>query len=218
MKSKLALISDFDGTISEKDFFDSVIEKYFDESALEPWREFIRGEKTHFDALKEIFAQIHVPEEDLINFINNLHIDKKFFEVCSLCSENEIPIYICSAGCDYYIRIMIGHEIDDYNIKLVTNYSFYSPTMGLQMQRPFKTEKYYDFAVGINKAKLAEDMQSQGYKVIYCGDGIPDLGAARISDVVFAKSVLKEICQKEGITTQKFNDFNDVYRYIEENK
>ena len=218
MNQKLALVSDFDGTISHKDFFDCVVEKLLNDNALDAWRKYLSGEKTHFDALKEIFSKIRISENDFYNFILNLGVDRKFFKVCDLCKKSGIPIYICSGGCDYYIRVMIGKEIDNYDIKLITNYSFYSSAMGLVMRRLPKTEKYYDYDVGVSKAAVVEDVKSQGYKVIYCGDGRPDFEAAKEADTVFARSVLLEFCKKDGVVTEKFDDFDDVYKFIEDNK
>ncbi|MDR1026095.1 MAG: haloacid dehalogenase-like hydrolase, partial [Lactobacillus sp.] len=106
-----AFISDFDGTITADDFFTLISERYFDDDMLAPWSKYLDGKETHFNALNEMFAQIHIDEDELKEFIRKIRFDKVFFEVCELCNEKNIPIYICSAGCDYYIKELMGDEI-----------------------------------------------------------------------------------------------------------
>jgi 2,3-diketo-5-methylthio-1-phosphopentane phosphatase len=217
MDNGFALVSDFDGTISDKDFFAYVADKYFDENALLPWKQYLAGEKTHFDALKEIFSKLRVSEDDFDKFIMQINADEKFFSTAELCDKLSIPVYICSAGCNYYIDLRIGDMLNKYGIKLITNPSFYSRSMGLQMTRPYKYDEFYSYETGIDKKKVVSNLQNRGYKVIYCGDGIPDYGAAGTADVVFAKNLLKNICEKADIKTLKFDDFGNVYNYIKEN-
>jgi len=215
--NKFALVSDFDGTISDDDFFYYITAKYLSKKALAPWEEYLAGKKTHFNALKEIFAKLRVKESDLVDFILQIRWDKGFEKAVKLCHVRGMPVYITSAGCDYYIRLLIGELMNDYNITLVTNYSFYSEEMGLEMVKPARDYKYYDENNGVDKAKVVEELQEKGYKVIYCGDGIPDVGAAKIADVVFAKKTLLERCNEACIHTKPFDSFEDVCRFIEEN-
>ncbi|MFR8206075.1 MAG: hypothetical protein ACLU99_06875 [Alphaproteobacteria bacterium] len=65
MAGSLAVVSDFDGTISRDDFFWLIADKYFGAPALEPWNLYLRGEMSHLDALNAIFSQIRLPEEEL---------------------------------------------------------------------------------------------------------------------------------------------------------
>lgn len=55
MAGSLAVVSDFDGTISRDDFFWLIADKYFDAPALEPWNLYLRGEMSHLDALMQYF-------------------------------------------------------------------------------------------------------------------------------------------------------------------
>lgn len=215
-KAKIALVSDFDGTISGDDFFFYVTAKYLDKEALEPWDDYLSGKKQHFEALKEIFAKIKVDEDELDDFIEQIEVDVKFFDTATLCNRLNIPIYICSAGCDYYIRLLLGEKLDEYGVTLITNPSFYSKKLGLQITRPQRDEYYYDQMTGVDKSKVVLRLKSEGYFVVYCGDGIPDVGAARVADVVFARKTLEQICIKEKIAYKLLTDFTVVLKYIEE--
>lgn len=216
VRCKIAVVSDFDGTISDDDFFYYITEQYLTPADMEPWRQYLAGCKTHFEALREIFAKLRVDEKQLHKFICRIHIDKTFADTAALCLEQSLPLYICSAGCDYYINLLIGNWIKEYKIKLVTNHAVYNEQNGLQMTPPDKNSLYYDAEIGVSKPRVVEILQQLGYFVVYCGDGIPDLGAAQIADKVFARKILLEKCRNAGIAAEEFVCFNQVTHFIEE--
>lgn len=211
-----ALVSDFDGTITDDDFFNYLSEHYFNDEMLAPWREYLAGKKTHFNALNEMFSQLRESEADFKKFIKTINFDKVFFKVAELCGKKDIPVYICSAGCDYYINELIGNEIKKYNINLVTNFGYYSPKTGLKMTAPDENSPYFDEKIGISKQNIVKKLQNDGYMCIYAGDGPPDFEAAQIADVVFAKKIMLQKCQTAGIKTEKFDSFENVYQFIKD--
>lgn len=217
MTEKTALISDFDGTISDDDFFTYITKAYFDDKALEPWHDYLAHRKTHFNALNEMFQKLRgISEADLQKMMDKIQIDKNFEKTAQLCAEKNIPLYICSAGCDYYINYLIGDIIKKYNITLITNHGVFSQENGLTMYAPDKDSPYYDKELGISKASIVNKLHAEGYKVIFAGDGPPDFDPAKIAEDVFAKKMLLERCRETGIKTHEFNSFNDIYAFIKE--
>ena len=215
MQTQWALVTDFDGTISADDFFTLAAQKYFDEQMLAPWRAYQKGEKKHFDALNEMFQKLRrLP--DLDNFIKSIPLDKNFEKVAALCLDKNILVCICSAGCDYYINLLLGDIIEKYDINLITNHGEYSYSNGLKMTKLPKNHPCYDDAVGISKKLVVKNLQKRGKSVIFAGDGKPDIAAASCADVVFAKKQLLSMCQEDGIQTQPFNSFADIYNFIKE--
>ncbi len=213
---KIVFVSDFDGTITDDDFFEYTTKTYFDEEALKPWKEYVLGRKNHFDALKEMFAKVKVEEKDLNGLIDTINVDQDFENVMRLCSSKGIELYICSAGNDYYISRIIGNQIKMFDIKLVSNHGEYSKETGLVMTAPEPTDPFYDENIGISKYKLIKSLKDAGYFVVFAGDGPPDIEPARIADVVFAKKILLEKCHAEKIKTKRFNNFSDIYKYFKE--
>lgn len=215
MKDKWALVSDFDGTISDDDFFWFVVERYLGPEDLEPWNRYLRGEISHLDAMRGVFSRIHIPEAELLSFIDTIRVDKEFAKAAEFCSRRGIPVYISSAGSDYYIRRLIGGIIDDYGIHLVTNHGVYSPEKGVDLFPP-RDGPFYDPDIGISKAGVVRALQQQGYKVVLAGDGPPDFAPAQLAEVVFAKKFLLEKCREANIKTQPFATFGDVLKYLKE--
>lgn len=216
MQPKTAFVSDFDGTITDDDFFAYATQAFFDDKALEPWRRFKAGKQTHFSALKEMFAKIRVPQEELDNFMRKIPVDKGFIEAVQICKEKGIPLYICSAGCDYYINFLIGDILQKYNITLVTNHGEYSPKQGLMMYKPEQDSPYFDGNTGISKAAIVQKLHREGYEVIYAGDGLPDYEAAWNADVVFARRDLLVKCLENGVKAHPFKDFGVINAYLKE--
>lgn len=213
---KTAFVSDFDGTITEDDFFSYTADAYFDERALAPWREYRAGRKTHFEALKEMFAQIHADEDDLHALIDRIRVDPDLDRVWSLCRDRGISLYVCSAGNDYYIRRILGDRLKKYNVTLVSNKGVYAPETGLVMTAPDREYPFYDPDIGISKYRLVKKLKDEGYFVIFAGDGPPDFEPAKAADVVFARKILLEECRRAGLETKPFSGFKDIGNYIRE--
>ena len=211
---KLALVIDFDGTITDDDFFVYVRDAYFDDKALAPWRQYLNGELTHFNALKQIYGTLRVSEEEINRLVEKVKIDKSALELFKYCFNNNIPVYIASAGCDYYIKRLIGNEIQKYNITLITNTSYYNKDEGLVMQSPPVDSWYYKESTGISKASIVEYLKKNGHFVVFAGDGPPDIEPAKIADAVFAKKILLEKCIELGISTEEFIICEQIINYI----
>jgi len=216
MKNKIVLISDFDGTISKKDFFYMVIDTLLKDKkdALAPWQDYLDGKIKHIDALTGIFSQIHLTQQQLDDFISTIEIDNTFYDTAKYCMEKDIPFYICSAGTNYYIKKRISDSLLKYNITLISNDATYSQQDGMTIVAPPESSPYYNPNTGISKYKIVQKLKDDGFFTIYAGDGKPDLKASKIADIVFAKDMLFELCKKENIKTEPFNNFNDILNYI----
>ncbi len=211
---KIALISDFDGTITKEDFFNMAVEQLLSPEALKPWHDYVSGKTTHIDALTGIFSQIRLSQHELDKFIDTIHIDKYFYDVMDFCLEYKIPVYICSAGTKYYIEKKIGKEIKKYEIQVVSNEGTYSQEKGLHLISPDKNDPFYDPNTGISKEALIKKLKTEGYFTIYAGDGRPDFLPSKIADTVFAKSILLDMCKQANIKTEKFENFKDILDYL----
>jgi 2,3-diketo-5-methylthio-1-phosphopentane phosphatase len=216
MKNKVVLISDFDGTISKKDFFYMVIDNLLKDKkdALTPWQDYLSGKIKHIDALTGIFSQIHLTQQQLDNFISDIEIDSYFYDTAKYCMEKGIPFYICSAGTNYYIKKRISDTLSKYNITLISNDATYSQQDGMKLVAPEKDYPYYNSNTGISKQAIVQKLKDDGFFTVYAGDGKPDFKSAQIADVVFAKDMLLELCEKENIKTKPFKNFNDILNYI----
>ena len=211
---KPALVIDFDGTITDDDFFIYVRDAFLNDNALKPWRLYLDNRITHFNALKQIYGSLRVSEEEINQLIENVKIDGSALELFEYCFNKNIPVYIASAGCDYYIKRLIGDKIKEYNINLITNTGYYSKEKGLVIEPPPVDAWYYNESNGISKANIVNHLKNKNYHVIFAGDGPPDIEPAKVADIVFAKKILLEKCIELGIKTRNFLTCQEIKDYM----
>lgn len=213
-KNKFVLVSDFDGTISKKDFFRYAIENIISKENMKPWQDYKDGKITHVEALNRIFQSIKLPQEEFDAFIDTIEVEEYFIPTIELCKTNKIDVYVVSAGADYYIsRILKNLNISD-DVTLITNPSKYTQKFGLELFPVDKSSEFYDKNLGISKKYFVEKLQKQGYSVLFAGDGIPDIDAASVADIVFAKDCLIDLCDHSNIKYNKFDSYLDIYNFI----
>jgi len=216
-KGKKVLITDFDGTIIKKDFFWYIIEKLMTEEDVQPWKDYQAGKITHFEALNRIFGKIHINEEELHKIILELPVEDCFTELVSYCNENNIDIYIVSAGADYYINVILDFLGVKNSVNLIANESTYSPKNGLQMTKQSEDSVFYSENYGISKEAVMKFLKSKYELTVFAGDGTPDYNAALWADVVFARGTLLELCKEHNIDFIELDSYCKVFDYLKSN-
>lgn len=73
--NKWAFVSDFDGTITDKDFYHFVIEKYF-EDGRKLYTKWKADDMKDIDFLAAVFGSINQEEEVIIDDIKSIKIDE----------------------------------------------------------------------------------------------------------------------------------------------
>ncbi len=215
-KINTVLVTDFDGTITKKDFFYYVIDKLLEEGDLLPWEEYQAGKITHFDALNGIFQKIRLPEKELHELILELPVEECFVETVKFCHENNINIYIVSAGSDYYIKLILDSLSIRDNLNIIANGGSYSLETGLIMSRINEVLPFYSHNYGIDKKNVVKLLKKQGKKVVFAGDGIPDFAAAKEADKVFARGTLLGLCRQNGLECIELDAYCRVLEYLKE--
>ena len=212
--NKLVFVSDFDGTISKRDFFAYVTQEILTPSDMKPWYEYKSGLITHVEALNRIFNKIRMSVQDFDKFIDTIEIEEYFEKTVFFCNDNQIDFYVVSAGADYYINRILGNLNLLDKVEIITNPSKYSQDRGLELFPVDKSHELYDLDLGISKKSFVQNLQAEGYKVIFAGDGMPDIAAASVADIVFAKDYLIELCEKDNLKYNKFMSYQDIYNFL----
>lgn len=213
-KDKFVFISDFDGTISKKDFFRYVVEKIISKENMKPWYDYKDGKISHVEALNKIFQTIRIPQDKFDKFIDTIEVEEYFVPTVELCNTLKVPFCIVSAGADYYILRILNNLNVDNKVTLLANPSKYSPESGLKLFPVEKNNEFYDWNLGISKKYLVQKWKKQGFSVVFAGDGMPDIDAASVADVVFAKDYLSELCKERDISYKGFESYKDIYNFI----
>jgi len=199
---------DFDGTITQKDVSFLLLDAY----STGDWRQLLAEYREgripvgYFNM--KAFAMIKTDRQTLINLVRReVKLRAGVKELLDFCYTNGFELVIVSNGLDFYIKTILG-DIGIDNVKVFaaqTNFTAegieakYIGPEGNQIQEGFK-ESY------------TRVFLSQGYRVIYVGNGISDIDAARLSHHIFATEDLLACCKKKNINCTPFADLNDVVR------
>ncbi len=214
VNNSFVLATDFDGTITKKDFFWHIIDKALAPEDTIPWQEYHEGKITHFEGLNRIFQRIHIPSEDLKKIILEIPLEECFIDTIKFCRKKNIDVYIISAGSDYYIKMILESMGIGNSVHVIANSGTYSQESGLVMSKPPSDSPFYSENYGVAKAETIKYLKNKYKKVIFAGDGTPDFPAAEQADVVFARGALLNLCQNNKVEAYDLDSYCTVYEYL----
>jgi len=203
-----AFISDFDGTLTKKDFYKIMSEAYLKEDYLPLFKAWKNGEMKDRDYLSYVFNNVKRSEADIHEDILNIPFDpfaKDFIEKVKAAGGDFIVV---SAGTSYYIdKIFEKHSIE--GVDVYSNKGIFKDN-GIYFDLDESSEFYSD-RYGIDKLSVVEKLKDNYKKIFYAGDSEPDIKPALVADVVFAKGELVELLKKEKKEFIEFEDFSEVW-------
>lgn len=206
MPSKLAVLTDFDGTITRTD----VAEAILDEFAPRTWWDIEELHRSRTigtrESLARQFALLKVKEADMLRFVDeHVEMDETFREFAAFCKGRGLPLEIVSEGLDFYVRYLL--EKWDLQIPVRTNHAVFGEGR-VHIEYPWADATCT--LCGTCKLLRLFELRVQGHPIAYVGDGHSDLCPAIEADLVFAKAELAQLCDEEGIAYTRFRRFADV--------
>ncbi|MGC1273258.1 MAG: HAD-IB family phosphatase [Planctomycetaceae bacterium] len=203
------LVSDFDGTMTQRDFYQVYSERLMPADAPDFWAEYRAGRMTHFDALRAIFSYVPAGERTLFGLTAAMGLEPALFDALAAVRRAEWEVVVVSAGCRWYIdKLLAGAGV---SVEVHANLGKIDDTGRLLMERPTETQ-YPSFDVGIDKAAVVRSHMEAGWTVAFAGDGPPDLGPALLvpARLRFAKGHLAEALAERGESFQPFGRWLDI--------
>ena len=205
------MLADFDGTVTRTDVAEDLLEEF----APAEWWDIEEEHRARKIGTRETmirqFALLHAPEAEMLQFVDaHVQLDETFPDFVAYCRSRDILLEIVSEGLDFYLR----HLMERWRLSLpvrtnrtvfdagrvVISYPYADPTCTL---------------CGTCKLRRVFELRTQGYQVIYVGDGHSDLCPALEADMVFAKKELADLCREEEIDFIPFDTFADVQREVD---
>jgi len=211
---RVAIICDFDGTISRRDIGHHFFGAFIPDRArwlelLEQWR---LGVISSRECLESEASLVRADKEDLDAFLDNEGLDPYFKDFIDFCDRRGIEILITSDGLDYYIdrllmRFGLGYLEFKANVLVLAD----GEIRGVEFP-------HHDTRgctrCGNCKLHHLEDLKQRGFFTVYVGNGYSDRCPAEHADVVLAKGELLEHCRAQGILHIPFENFRDVEREL----
>ncbi|WP_252187759.1 MtnX-like HAD-IB family phosphatase [Anaeromonas frigoriresistens] len=210
---KFVFISDFDGTITKKDFYWHIIDKYMKEEGNNKYLEWKAGKLKDIDFLGHVFKNIDREENEIKKDILELEIDTYLHQFINFIQRRDGEFVILSAGASYYIETILEYfKLDD--ITIYSNKAIYKEK-GLHYDVD-PNHKYYSERYGIDKKKVVEDLKTKYKRVYYAGDSMPDYEPSLICDLRFATGKLIDIFKERDIEFHEFESFKDIEDILRE--
>lgn len=204
---EFVFVSDFDGTLTEKDFYQMMIDDYLGDAGQTLYKEWRQGLHLDKDFLGKIYSTINREEDEILKDILRIEWDESAHEFIQKVRQCGGEFIILSAGTSYYIeRLLKEKGLSD--VKVYSNPGIYKDK-GIHLQID-KNSLYYSERYGIDKAKMIEDLKKQYTHVYYAGDSAPDILPCKIADMAFAKGNLQEMLRAENIDFVPIKSFKDV--------
>lgn len=200
----LVVLTDFDFTISEVDVGDLITETYGPPSA-ETLRRF--AGKEIGTRLYWLDSMLRVEPVQAAELAETVRIDPHFPAFAAWCAEQGIPLAVVSDGFHFYISRILEREGLGH-LPVICNEMPGAGSLSFPNANPA-----CDFC-GCCKAQVARRLRESGSRVIYIGDGVSDLYAARFADWVFAKSRLERFMQENSSPYFPLHSFAGVQRQL----
>jgi len=206
------LVSDFDGTLTRRDFYQIVQERLPPQSGLDVWEDYREGRISHFDALRTIFAAFRAGETELVRLADEMGLDPDLMADVAALRAAGWEVVVASAGCAWYIH----HLLTEAGVQLEVHANPGHIEAGRLVmewptQSPFQSPR-----TGIDKAAIVRAAQEGGRRVAFAGDGPPDLEPALLvpGPLRFARGYLAEVLREKGLEFRPFERWSDVARAL----
>jgi 2,3-diketo-5-methylthio-1-phosphopentane phosphatase len=211
--SSRVLVTDFDGTITRRDFFTCVVETLLTPEDLRPWHLYTAGEITHFEALRRIFASIRAEEADLDGVMASMEIDPDLPEAFSRLAGAGWEVVVVSNGCRWYIDRLLNDA--GIAAPVLANPGRFDPDRGLIMELP-ESSPFFHPETGIDKRAVVEEHLRRGRMVAFAGDGRPDAAPALLvpPDLRFARAWLADHLEAGDRRYRRFDRWSEISRML----
>ena len=210
---KLAVLSDFDGTVTLNDTFQNVVEKF----GQGDWRavddQYVRGEITLEECLRRQGAMVRASKSQILYELDQVtKFRTGFSNLAEYCETNHCPLVVVSAGLDFVIKHFLVREKLTRKLELFAAVAKCTPT-GIKFDFPrLKDNRSISL-----KDDIVRFYKTRADTVAYIGDGRWDLHALRNADARFAirNSKLAELCKEQEIQATTVVDFKEVVTILQ---
>jgi 2,3-diketo-5-methylthio-1-phosphopentane phosphatase len=168
------LVSDFDGTLTQHDFYQLVMDRRLAPGTPNYWQRYVDGEITHFDALRFTFEAAEPGEDELVELTLQMELEADLARELEALREAGWEVVVVSAGSIWYIDRLLREA--GVTLEVHTNRGRIEGGR-LLMERPADSP-FLSHQTGIDKAAVVRAALEGGRTVAFAGDGRPDLEPA----------------------------------------
>lgn len=186
-----ALVSDFDGTMTEVDFFTLVADRYMPAGSSDYFELYRQGKMTHVEAMQGFFQHSPTDPALLEELLRDTSPDVGLRESVQRAEDAGWDVIVVSAGSSWYID-RIFEALGITTVTVHSNTGQIVEGKGLQI----------DTTRDVDKSAVVRDALSRYERVAFAGDGPPDLAPALLvpPELRFARRWLaQELMQRREL-------------------
>ena len=204
---KLAVLSDFDGTVTLNDTFRNVAERFAQGDWMAVDDQYVKGQITLEECLRRQGAMVKASKSQILDELDEVTRFRAGFDnLIDYCKTNHYPLVLVSAGLDFVIKHFLRRQ-KWRKMELYAAAAKCTPT-GIKFDFP----KLKDSRSISLKDDTVRYYKTKADTVAYIGDGRWDLHALRNADLRFAirNSKLSELCKEQDIQATIVSDFKEM--------
>ena len=205
-KPNIAILSDFDGTITPTQVLNSIYDKFAAPSYKQTLARWNRGEISTMEEVESVFKTVTSSQQDIEGYLDTVELDPGFSTLHQYCSQMDYRFAVLSDGFCWYIEYILNKH--GLNGTRIFASDIYFENGGYRFSYP-----WYDESTPMrstSKPSVVRAFQRSGYTVIFIGDGLSDQEVLGVADEVYAKDVLLEFAVERGVAVRSFENLMDV--------
>lgn len=209
--NKIAVLSDFDGTITPSQVMNTIYDKFAAPSYRKSLEKWDKGLISTMEEVETVFSTISASREEMEAYLGTVKLDPGFSALQMFCMEKGYTLAVLSDGFRWYIEYIL-------NKNGVDGLKIYASEINFEQDGFNFSYPWFDPSTPMrstSKPSVVRNYQEQGYKVVFIGDGLSDQEVLGVADVVYAKDVLLEAAQEQG---EKFTAFENLMEVVEDLK
>lgn len=225
---KVIFFTDFDGTITLKDTNDYITDYHgFGVEERRAGNKLILdGTDSFRNGFQKMINSWKVPLTEMISILEqNIKLDPHFKDFVLWAKEHGVPIIVLSSGMVPVIAALLKKLLGEdlmQDIEIIANDTqLVAPDNTMDKVGGWNIRFHDESSFGHDKsltirlyANAIAEMTNDSEKptLLYAGDGVSDLSAARETDLLFAKAGhdLIVYCEREGIPFTTFEDWSTI--------
>jgi len=202
---------DFDNTITDGDVSFQILENFGDGSWRGKLDLYRQGDITVGQFNSQAFAGVKESKRNLIEFVRRHAIVRPGLQdMMDCCRRKNFEFVIVSNGLDFYIKSILK----DAGLDGVKVYSARTRFLPTGIDAHYINLDGKELLSGF-KESFTRHFLEQDFRVIYIGDGLSDIGPAKMADDVIARGDLLRLCREQNVQCHPFDTLTDVARILE---
>jgi 2,3-diketo-5-methylthio-1-phosphopentane phosphatase len=209
---------DFDGTITQADAIDAILDAFADPAWLAIEAAWVAGQIGSRECLAAQIALVTATTAQVDRLLDRIEVDPGLTRLLDVCASARLPVHVISDGFDYCIERILGRPPFAIRAAL-KNSQIVSSSLrpdGVRWRAEFlqPSEPCVHGCATCKPAAMTR-LNPTGALTVFVGDGFSDRHAAKYADVVFAKSRLASFCEEHSIPYAPFDTLSTVAGAIE---